>query len=60
MSALAPTLQAWFTDRLIAQHNVSPPHDRLPRHAAGCCSTTPSNNSDASPASSTSLSSTRR
>ncbi len=24
MSALAPTLQAWFTDRLIAQRNVSP------------------------------------
>jgi len=24
MSALAPTLQAWFTNRLIAQRNVSP------------------------------------
>src|SRR6516225_3829390 len=24
MSALAPTLQAWFTDRLIGQRNVSP------------------------------------
>ncbi len=24
MSALAPTLQAWFTDRLIAQRNASP------------------------------------
>jgi len=24
MSALAPTLQAWFTDRLIAQRDASP------------------------------------
>ena len=33
MSALAPTLQAFFTDRLIRQRHASPPHHRrLPRH----------------------------
>ena len=35
MSALAPTLQAFFTDRLIRQRQASPQHDRrLPRHPA--------------------------
>ena len=34
MSALAPTLQAFFTDRLIGQRRRQPAHDRrLPRHA---------------------------
>lgn len=28
MSALAPTLQAYFTDRLIGQRTASPIHDR--------------------------------
>ena len=32
MTALAPTLQAFFTDRLALQRQASPPHDRrLPR-----------------------------
>ena len=33
MTALAPALQAFFTDRLITQRDSSPQHDRrLPRH----------------------------
>ena len=42
MSALAPTLQAFFTDRLIRQRHASAAHHRrLPRHAGGCCSASP-------------------
>ena len=60
MSALAPTLQAWFTDRLIAQRNVSPHTIRAYRTRSGCYSTTPRPSSDASHPSSMSPSSTRR
>jgi hypothetical protein len=59
MSALAPTLQAWFTNRLIAQRNVSPHTIRAYRDTLRC-STTPKVGSDASHHSSTSQSSTRR
>ena len=40
MTALAPALQAWFTDRLITQRNSKPGNDRrLPRvrREALCC-----------------------
>ena len=35
MTLIAPTLQAFFTDRLVQQRQASPPHHRrLPRHPA--------------------------
>ena len=55
MSALAPTLQAFFTDRLIRQRQASPHTIAAYRN---CCSATPKNTSPSSPAGSTSPSST--
>ena len=60
MSALAPTLQAWFTDRLIAQRNVSPHTIRAYRDTLRLLLDYAEIGSDASHASSTSQSSTRR
>ena len=42
MTALAPTLQAFFTDRLIAPAPRQPAHDRrLPRHAPAAARASP-------------------
>lgn len=60
MSALAPTLQAWFTDRLIAQRNVSPHTIRAYRDTLRLLLDTPSNSSDTNRASSTLQSCPRR
>ena len=38
MTALAPVLQAFFTDRLMTRQRRQPAHHRrLPRHPHGCC-----------------------
>ena len=41
MSALAPTLQAFFTDRLIRQRHASPHTIAAYRDTCGCCSASP-------------------
>ena len=42
MTALAPTLQAFFTDRLVRQKNASPHTVAAYRDTSGCCwSTSP-------------------
>ena len=60
MSALAPALQAYFTDRLIGQRAASPNTIAAYRRRSGCCwGSRPSGPAD-HPARSTSPSSTRR
>ena len=41
MTALAPTLQAFFTDRLIRQRHASVNTIAAYRDTCGCCSATP-------------------
>jgi hypothetical protein len=38
MTLIAPTLQAFFTDRLLQQRQASPQTITAYRHPCGCCS----------------------
>ena len=60
MTALAPTLQAFFTDRLIRQRQASPHTIAAYRDTCGCCWASPPQRTGLPPSRSTSPTSTRR
>jgi len=59
MSALAPTLQAFFTDRLLRQRHASPHTIAAYAMRCGCCSSSPKSAPASSHPNSTSTISTR-